>query len=1060
MIQRTFRHGRLLAGLIAVLLFAGIPSVAAPPAQEVVRVLDANLSAPMSAGGQIPVVVRFRSAPTAGDAAVMRAAGFVPPFIRYQVVPAVGAAGSAKAIMALAANPRVAYIEHDAVIPYTLNRATKAGRAQPVWDATYADAAGLHTGGITGRGVGIAIVDSGVDATHPDLLWKPLAVGGRPAKTVANFKMVGRDSAQLLNEDFVEANTLAIDMPHTDVSSGHGTHVAGIAGSLGSSSDGKYKGAAPGANIIGFGAGETLLVTMGLAAFDFIHQHHDDPDLNIRVVNNSWGGPGDYNLDRAVSQAAMRLVDDGLVVVFSAGNDGGDGSAIQTSVWANLPSDGIISVGNYYDGTGWVDSSSSRGLKSLERTWPDLSGPGTQIISTAATGAPVTYYGTVQDALIAGLEDYDEPVVVSMPAATPLTVEEEGVVVGPYASFTGTSMSAPFITGVVALMLEANPALTPAEVRTILRETATMPPGRSYAADGFAIGTGVVDAAEAVATALRATQVPVDEALGSAYANLGVSPAQLNVDPPRRLRINAPGHNDQISGSAIVDGDFIAGPVTDQTIPLMPPPASPVTGNPRIYQAGAIDPFLLGDHKLVAGSFVDLSVRSIASSDGTIVVSPSTVASASHRVTQDGQTVFGPFSATVSADGTSTQTNNEWSIPVDAPPGDYVFEGSVTLTNSSTYVTGRRSFSIVGPPAVGGAARVEGLDGPVTAASTLGDQTFFADDFESHTPSDSNGWTIDNNGLAHGLLTEWSLLNEETELSWAGPGDGDRAYAANLWISSPTLSGLMYTDLADTDLISPPVDLTDAATAELTYMAAGLSEKDFDFLKVYVAEDGSSQWAELAAHSGDLLAGGGGDWATQTVGLNAFVGKVVRIRFGFTSDGFSAAGNVAGWQVDGVRVTGTLGGGNVVIVPAFSATATTGAGSLDTVFSYSATAGTTPVDQYTLDFGDGSPVHTATEAGEIAHTFGPGQYTATLAVDAGGETETATLAIDVAPTGEVQVRIAGGPWVDAGPASTVDTPFQAVLDLTGLPAGPALIEARHIGSDGVLITATRMVEIV
>lgn len=1074
MMIETFRPARIrvLAAVAALALLAGLPAAASqrsaaatPPTRAAI---DENLTAPMRATPDaIAVVIRFRSEPGAADAAAMRAAGFAAPFVRYQVIPAVSAVGSATAIRAIAANPRVAHIEHDAVIPYTLDRATQAGRAKPVWDATYANASGVHTGGITGRGVGVAIVDSGVDATHADLLWEPLAVAGREAKTVANYKIVGRDSAELIENlgfgDFVEANTLAIDVPDSDTTSGHGTHVAGIAAGNGASSEGKYRGAAPGANLIGFGAGETLVVTTGLAAFDYIHLHHDDPELNIRVVNNSWGGAGDYNLDRAVTQAALRLVDDGLVVVFSAGNDGGDGATIQTSVWANIPSDGIISVANYYDGTGWLDSSSSRGRKSLPHTWPDLAAPGTEIISTAATAGPVTYFGTAQDALIAGLEGYDEPVVASLPAATPVTVEESGVVVGPYASITGTSMASPFITGVVALVLEANPALTPAEVRRILRETATMPPGRTVDADGFAIGTGVVDAAEAVAVALRSTSVSIDEALRTAYANLDAAPAELNLAEPRRLRIDTPEPNDSVSGSVTVEGEFLAGPVTDQTIPLLPEtgPVSPVTGNPRIYQGGAVDPFVLGGHIVVAGSLVDLAVRTITSSDGDITVSPAAVVSASHVVTQNGETAFGPFTADATADGTNTQTTSEWAVPADAAPGEYLFEGFVTLTNAQTYKTGALAFSIAGAPPVGGSARVEGLDGPVVAASsTPGPDLFFADGFESHEQGDPKGWTIANNGLAHGLLTEWALFDETTELSWAGPGEGDKAYAANLWISSPTLSGLMYTDLADTDLISPPIDLTGATTAELSYMHAGQSELGFDFLTVYAAEDGSSQWTKLGEHSGDLVSGGESlDWGTTLADLNAFVGRTIRVRFSFTSDDFSLSGNLTGWQVDDVRVTGTQGTG-VVITPSFSATKLTGSGSLDTVLSFSATAGAEPIDQYTIDFGDGSPVEERTEAGSIAHTYGPGQYTATLTVDAAGETAAATLTIDVAPVDLIQVRIAGGGWVDAGTATNADTPFTATLDVSGLASGPALIEVRHIGADGITISASRSVVIV
>ncbi|MEX2392911.1 MAG: S8 family serine peptidase [Actinomycetota bacterium] len=339
----------LLVAVLAGLLRAtsGVPAAQSPTGAR----FDAAVSKLVKAdAASIPVIIQFASAPTDADGRALLDAGFGAPMIRYQVVPAVAAAGPASAVKALATNPRITYVEHDAKIPYSLDRATVAGRARQTWDAIYELGGQTHTDGITGRGVGIAIVDTGVDATHPDLIWKQTAdLQGVTPKTIANFKMIGRDSAEAHTEvpeagPFLEANVLGVDVPHSDNTGGHGTHVAGIAAGNGSASEGRFQGAAPGANLIGYGAGETLVVSLGLAALDHIHQNHTE--LGIRVVNNSWGGAGEWDPDRAVTKAARRLVnDDGLVVVFASGNTGGDGSDIQSSVWGNIPE--VIQVANY-----------------------------------------------------------------------------------------------------------------------------------------------------------------------------------------------------------------------------------------------------------------------------------------------------------------------------------------------------------------------------------------------------------------------------------------------------------------------------------------------------------------------------------------------------------------------------------------------------------------------------------------------------------------------------------------------------------------------------------------
>lgn len=1018
----------------AVLLvaFMSIPLPGPVPAASGARLAD-NL-APFLADSapEISVVIRFVSEPTADDATLLARLGFVGPFVRFHVVPAVAAVGSASAVRALLDEPRVAFVEHDAVLPYTLDRATTVGRAKPVWNATYNLSGATHTGGFTGRGVGVAVVDSGVDATHPDLLWKPVAdAAGLQATTVANYKMVGRDSAALsgnvpLVDGFLEANGLAVDMANTDVTGGHGTHVAGIVGGNGAASGGRFRGAAPEVDLIGFGAGETLLVTEGLAAFDWIHLHH--AEHNIRVVTNSWGGAGDWDPELAITIAARELVnDDGLLVVFAAGNDGGDGSTIETSVWANIPE--VMSVANYYDRAGWVDDSSSRGRKTLERTWPDLAAPGTQIISTAYLAGPATAICTGQDALINVLLGFGEPNVVPVPAPFPIetSVAGEDVLLGWYASCTGTSMATPFVSGVAALLFEANPALTPFQVRDILTATADMPEGRTYEDDGFAIGHGVIDAVQAVAVALRMRDgASLVEALSTGYADLSTSPALLNFESPTHLAIDTPTAGSGVTGAVLVEGRLVPGVVADGTVPLQP---APVEGTGIVVATNLI--FHGGLFAIVANAFapgepVSIESRDLHSEDAgvTLTAGGFTVAEVVRDV--DGAEVA-RFAATVTGTGPFA-ASADWTIPTDAA-GKYTLTSEVTV-GSETYLADILPFTVasVEPPPI------------------LGSSTTFSTGFENGV----DGWTVQTDGSP---TTEWSLQGgSPVGLTAFGTHSGDGMWWAGDLAQGALGTTFTYGPFADTSLISPPINLASAGTATLSYWRAGGSEADFDILRVYAAVDGSSTWTQVDSVSGDallsLFAVGGRNWEESTADLTSFVGSTIRLRFTFTSDEITLGPEATGWYIDDVTVTAGAGGGGTVVVPSFSSNATFGVDGLLANFTFSGVSNAA-ITGYSLDFGDGSPIYTTSTAGTVEHVYAVGQPLATLTVSAGATSASTTLAIDVAPSGMIQVRIAGGEWVDAGAADgTTESSFSATLDLAGIPPGPALIEARWFGAAG------------
>jgi len=301
---------------------------------------------------------------------------------------------------------------------------------------------------IDGRGIGVAVVDTGIDTLHPDLSNAVNTV------VVANYK--------------VESNQV-IPLAHTDTS-GHGTHVAAIVAGQGVQ-DPAMKGVAPGADLYGLGIAEGSTNVWATQAFDWILQNHASVNPPIRVVTNSWNTGTSYSSTSAITQFVNAMVARGLVVVFSAGNNAGDGTSIQTSAQCQIPTPGVICVAAFDDmGTGTRDGKlpdyTSRGLQSQPSTWPDVSAPGTKVMSAKppvgiTTGANLNPY---------------------------------------YVELTGTSQSAPHVAGVVALMLQMRPSLSPAAVELDLKITAyRYSDGGAYGLQGhLAKGHGLVDAYAAV----------------------------------------------------------------------------------------------------------------------------------------------------------------------------------------------------------------------------------------------------------------------------------------------------------------------------------------------------------------------------------------------------------------------------------------------------------------------------------------------------------------------------------------------------------------------------------
>ena len=386
--------------------------------------------------------------------------------VHFQALPIAGVLATAAQVDTLAQHPEVRSLWLNEALEYD----NQNGTAMTGVDKLRADA-NLRFGGLpsSGKGIGVLVNDSGVDGNHPDLKY--------PDHVVQN--VLGQ--VNLHAQDALLPVTYVEDVPDSDLAGGHGTHVAGTIGGTGAASGGKYEGVAPGADIIGYGSGAGLFILDTIGGFDYalVNQIR----YNIRVVSNSFGSPSDtgtdFNPDDPTNIATKRLADRNIVIVFSAGNSG-SGEGTITGNYKKAP---WVIVAGAGDRHGLLADFSSRGKRNgggqvtidgETFTWydrPAVVAPGVDVVSTQAK----------TDAL--GIGD-DLP-----PAEDPF-----------YTINSGTSMAAPHVSGVVALVLEANPNLHWSGVRAILENTATNMPGY----DDWEVGAGYINAHAAVAAAAGA----------------------------------------------------------------------------------------------------------------------------------------------------------------------------------------------------------------------------------------------------------------------------------------------------------------------------------------------------------------------------------------------------------------------------------------------------------------------------------------------------------------------------------------------------------------------------
>lgn len=404
------------------------------------------------------------------------------PGLHMRYLPIAGVLGRPAQIRELMQWDAVRSLWHNAELQYEDQAALYMTSVTQAENAPVLSQANGKT--VDGSGVTILVNDSGIDATHLDL----------PFGTKVLANAMGHTNLRSYSSS--RPFTPLEGVPNSDLLGSHGTHVAGIAAGLGTLSDGKYEGVATGATLAGYGSGAAILVLDSIGGFDYALQLLDTrPDLNLRIVTNSFGSTSDqgtrFNPDDPTNIATKALADRNIIVIFSAGNSGSGPDSItgnyKKAPWimiaANGTKDGLLapssSRGAIADGEYFVTVD---GEKFLVEDRPTVVTPGTDYIAPRATAAePFTPLDLVADAETGEIQPQHLPF---------------------YTYKSGTSMAAPHLAGLTALLLEANPALTWREVKQIFKQTATNMPGY----DAWEVGAGYANVEAALAMALELRQ--------------------------------------------------------------------------------------------------------------------------------------------------------------------------------------------------------------------------------------------------------------------------------------------------------------------------------------------------------------------------------------------------------------------------------------------------------------------------------------------------------------------------------------------------------------------------
>jgi serine protease AprX len=378
--------------------------------------------------------------------------------------------------------------------------------------------------------------------TEPPILPTPVRLGAPPGRAARGVTIAFLDSGFYAHPDLVEPRDRILayvdvndprarkrDLLRLDISSWHGMMTSVVACGNGRLSHGLYRGLAAEANVV--------LVKVGSAS----RIRHDDirrglawvtrnrERYRIRVVNVSCGG--DYEasyLEDALSRAAEAATRAGLLVVAAAGNLG-DKPGHPVLPPASAPS--VLTVGGLDDknrlqfsGYDMYHSSYGPTIDGLQK--PEVIAPGIWVAAPILPGTPTAEQaallarlaaspdadlrqaldeGSGVDADLDAARALEPPLVRQLVAAK---IRDHNVISGAYKHVDGTSFAAPVVSSLAALLVEANPALSPRELKRLVIATARRLPHVEVDRQGW----GVVDVPRAClaaeASAAAATRSP------------------------------------------------------------------------------------------------------------------------------------------------------------------------------------------------------------------------------------------------------------------------------------------------------------------------------------------------------------------------------------------------------------------------------------------------------------------------------------------------------------------------------------------------------------------------
>jgi serine protease AprX len=349
--------------------------------------------------------------------------------LRLHVVKGIAVTIPVRALPSLEADTEVQSVSLDHPLR-ALDEITDAATNVPsAWNAGY-----------NGKGIGVAVIDSGINDSHPDL-W--------------NWNQT--HSRVVYHQDFTGTATSNSSGAMYDLY-GHGTHVAGIIGGNGYLSSGNYIGVAPAVNLVDLGALDLNGAGTDSTVIAAIEQAIAlQNTYNIQVINLSLGrGIAVSYTQDPLCQAVESAWKAGIVVAVAAGNygrlsvDGSDGYGTITAPGNDpfvITVGAMNSTGSSSQAAEIMTSYTSKGPTTYDHVVkPDIMAPGNSIVSLVAPGA--TLESDYPSQLVNGNNGQPD-----------------------YFTLSGTSMATPVITGAVALLLQQNGNLTPDQVKARLMVT-------------------------------------------------------------------------------------------------------------------------------------------------------------------------------------------------------------------------------------------------------------------------------------------------------------------------------------------------------------------------------------------------------------------------------------------------------------------------------------------------------------------------------------------------------------------------------------------------------------